>query len=217
VPALPAAAHTDQGNRNRGAAFEQRFGEGATELDALEALHPGELQRILETEIARYHDATIEERVAETALDIRKDLDRITEAVHHKHAAPLAALKAEHDSLLAAAAAFEKKHSKTMRKIEKDLEAEATDFDDVEWPEPEEGDEDDDPLFDSTREYLDQIDRFKLFQGKPTAATPRKKPTPVMKACPGCGDLVAVTRKDFKGCRKCRDRETRERKRRSDK
>ena len=38
----------------RGARFEKRFGEGATELDALEALHPGELRRILEREIGRY-------------------------------------------------------------------------------------------------------------------------------------------------------------------
>jgi hypothetical protein len=38
----------------RSEAFEQRHGEGATELDALEALHPGVLARILEQEIGRY-------------------------------------------------------------------------------------------------------------------------------------------------------------------
>jgi hypothetical protein len=36
--------------------FEERFGEGATELDALEALHPGSLRQILIQEIRRYHD-----------------------------------------------------------------------------------------------------------------------------------------------------------------
>ena len=36
--------------------FEERFGVDATELDALEALHPGELKRILEHELNQYVD-----------------------------------------------------------------------------------------------------------------------------------------------------------------
>ena len=51
----------------RAARFQERFGEGATELDALEALHPGELRRIIETEIARYHDCDIDRAVEATA------------------------------------------------------------------------------------------------------------------------------------------------------
>jgi hypothetical protein len=47
------------------------------------------------------------------------------------------------------------------------------DLDEVEWPEPEAGDEDDDPLFDSTRGYVEQIDRYKQHQGKPTERRPR--------------------------------------------
>jgi hypothetical protein len=43
------------------------------------------------------------------------------------------------------------------------------------WPEPNEGDEDDDPLYDSTRDYEEQIDRFKLYQGKPTERKSRKR------------------------------------------
>jgi hypothetical protein len=51
----------------RGAkAWEARFGEGATELDALEALHPGELRRILVSEIERYYDTTLNDRIAES-------------------------------------------------------------------------------------------------------------------------------------------------------
>jgi hypothetical protein len=40
----------------------------------------------------------------------------------------------------------------------------------VEWPEPEDGD--DAPLFDSTRDYITQIDHYKAYQGRPTT---RKK------------------------------------------
>jgi hypothetical protein len=36
------------------------------------------------------------------------------------------------------------------------------------WPEAREANEDDDPLFDSTRDYIEQMDRYKEFQGKPT-------------------------------------------------
>jgi hypothetical protein len=45
----------------------------------------------------------------------------------------------------------------------------APDFDAIEWPEPAEADEYDDPLFDSTRDYVEQCDRFKQHQDKPTA------------------------------------------------
>jgi outer membrane protein TolC len=45
--------------------------------------------------------------------------------------------------------------------------------DDYDWPDPEdyEGDEDLDPLYDSTREYLEQIDSYKEFQGKEVEST----------------------------------------------
>src|SRR5262249_11928037 len=45
--------------------FEQTFGVGATELDALEALHPGELARIVEAEVDNWLDPDLERRVRE--------------------------------------------------------------------------------------------------------------------------------------------------------
>ena len=41
--------------------FEQTFGVGATELDALEALYPGELARLLDAEIDNFLDPDLEE------------------------------------------------------------------------------------------------------------------------------------------------------------
>jgi len=47
------------------------------------------------------------------------------------------------------------------------LEEEAPDPDDFDWPEPAEADEwEDDPLYDSTRDYVAQVDRFRAHQGK---------------------------------------------------
>jgi hypothetical protein len=37
----------------------------------------------------------------------------------------------------------------------------------ADWPEPKDGEDDDDPLFDSGRDYIDQMDRYKDHQDKP--------------------------------------------------
>ena len=44
----------------------------------------------------------------------------------------------------------------------------------LEMPEPRDADEWDAPLFDSARGYIEQIDVYKSFQGKPTARKKRK-------------------------------------------
>jgi hypothetical protein len=46
----------------RAANWEKRYGEGQTEIDALEACAPGALERILRAEIERYRDETIDDR-----------------------------------------------------------------------------------------------------------------------------------------------------------
>ena len=48
------------------ASFEARYGEGATELDALEALHPGALREILVEYIDRYYDHALDEEVEDS-------------------------------------------------------------------------------------------------------------------------------------------------------
>ena len=46
----------------RAGKFEDRYGAGAVELDALEALHPGTLATILTSEIGRYYDRALDRR-----------------------------------------------------------------------------------------------------------------------------------------------------------
>ena len=43
------------------------------------------------------------------------------------------------------------------------------------WPKPAEADEDPAPLFDSRRDYVEQIGAYKRHQGKPTARRLRRK------------------------------------------
>lgn len=54
-----------EGKDRRKAGFEERHGEGATELDALEALYPGELARIVRNAVLSYRDLTLPQRLAE--------------------------------------------------------------------------------------------------------------------------------------------------------
>jgi hypothetical protein len=152
--------------------FEARFGEGATELDALEALHPGELRKIIEREIERYFDVDLDDAVNDTATEIEGSLARITRDVHAKHRTEIKTLEAgwkqiakEHTRQIAA---WRKRAKVVWHAVANDLQAQAPDPDEINWPEPADGDEDDDALFDSTRSYIEQIDRFKAHQGKPT-------------------------------------------------
>jgi hypothetical protein len=92
--------------------------------------------------------------------------------VRKRYRKELAKLKAALKKKVARDNAFKKKWLPTLAKIKKALNAEAPNLADVQWPEPKVGDEDPDPLFDSHRAYLVQIDRYKRHQGKPTT---RKK------------------------------------------
>ena len=80
MPAISPAAHADEGRREPRPKFEARYGEGATELDALEALHPGELARIIEREIWRYYDDTLGDEIKAAKDEARSEVDRVNEA-----------------------------------------------------------------------------------------------------------------------------------------
>jgi hypothetical protein len=146
--------------------FEKRFRTGATELDALEARRPGELRRMLIREIERYYDGDLDQEIEDIAAEAQDDLDRITAEVHRTYAKQIAALEKDRKKIAALIKAAEKKARPILKRIERDLDAAELPM--PEWPEPRDGDEDDDPLFDSTREYVEQIDRYKEHQGKAT-------------------------------------------------
>jgi hypothetical protein len=171
---LPRMPIKDEARAER---FETQYGEGATELDALEALHPGELRRILQREIRRYYDTQLSSRIREAEAEFREQLDDVREEVIGRHSDERDAIEMEHDDLIEqcndALAQFRElldqiddRFQQLQRTIARELREEAPDPDSIEWPEPKEGDEDDDPLFDSMRDYLDQIARYKAHQGK---------------------------------------------------
>jgi hypothetical protein len=204
----------------RGARFEARFGEGATELDALEAVRPGELRRLLVREIERYHDRRLDERIRQVADNARDDLAAVQDEVYGRHRDSITLLEAERERIAAEAErvyehiaameeAFAARARPVLDAIEADLQAEAPDADDYEWPEAEEGDEDDDPLFDSTRGYVEQVERYREHQGK-DAAPVLQRLLKFNLVCTECGEAFTASRPTAKICsQRCRTKQWR--------
>jgi hypothetical protein len=167
-------------SEKRGTRFEERFGEGATELDALEALHPGVFARIVGNEIKRYWNPDHDKDVRDQIDDLQTELDDIEDEVHAEHEDEIAAfedeiaeLNEELEPLNARAADLHKRIKPVWQAMSEKLR-ERQPEPDIECPEFD-ADEDDDPLYDSTRDYVEQIDRYKKFQDKPTARKQRAR------------------------------------------
>ena len=79
------------------ASFEAHHGAGATELDALEAVRPGELRRIVETEIARYEvdSGTLDKQWQEIVDETNAELEEATQEVHANYEEEIAPIVAE--------------------------------------------------------------------------------------------------------------------------
>lgn len=136
-----------------------RFGDGGVELDALEALHPGELERIVRSAIEHYYDVTLKKRTADAQQELERELE-------HQRRALLAAHQKELDSLQAMYDKMEQEHQRLSRMINEELRDAQPDLDNFPRPEARPSIGLDDALFDSTRDFLEQVAIFKQFQGK---------------------------------------------------
>jgi hypothetical protein len=154
--------------------FEERYGEGAVELDALEGLYPGELANIVRQAIRDLEDATLRRRLdaardeatrrvadvwGEAAAPLREEADRLTAEGRDAladSAQEIADLIAEHLNQLGP---FEERADELVRQAER-LAAEL-DIELPERPEAIEPEVDDEVLFDSERHWLDQLDVFR--------------------------------------------------------
>jgi hypothetical protein len=158
-----------ESERRRGS-FEQHHGTGAVELDALEALHPGELQRILRRYIERYYDTDLENRTRQERRVLERDLAAIRESVVNRYTGQIGEVRAELEGIRADLAERMENYSDHLqelwRAISSDLENEAPDMSEYPIPEGKEANEIAGGLYNSQRSYLEQIDIYKQFQGK---------------------------------------------------
>ena len=157
----------------RAGRFQEQYGEGATELDALEALRPGELRRIVEQAIRHYYDSSLDSRVADERSELHAELDRRVRLVISAYQEQIDQLEVDYDDIRALVTerleAWDARRQRVWQGISADLEASAPDLDDYPVPEADEGREFDSGLFNTTRSYFEQIAAYKMFQGKEAA------------------------------------------------
>ena len=86
---------------NRKGHFEARHGEGATELDALEAIHPGELARIVKARVEVYRAPTRATRkeIATVTEELKRHASEVRQTVLDQHGDEVAHLRAEFDRM----------------------------------------------------------------------------------------------------------------------
>lgn len=150
--------------------FEQRFGFGATELDALEALLPGQLDSILRSALDNYFDPTLKRRVAQATNQARRELETHRQLILSNFEGDIEDMRAEYTQLKAEfeqkLASYDLRRSVLWSNISDSLSEDRPDIEDFKLPAPAPGQEMPDPLYDSTLDYLDQIENYKTFQGK---------------------------------------------------
>jgi|APCry1669189101_1035198.scaffolds.fasta_scaffold78404_1 hypothetical protein len=79
--------------------FELIHGTGATELDALETIHPGVLAEIVGNAMDLYFDDGLEDAPAEAESDLDDQVDAINEDVYNRHRTSLADLKERYQAI----------------------------------------------------------------------------------------------------------------------
>ncbi len=177
--------------------FEQIFGVGATELDALEALHPGELARLLEAETRqlarRRSQASLQPAASDHAAAPQEDRPK---RIREKHADEIEALEQSFneitDQLAEIASEFdewEEEAGELWQTIAAEIEEERPDLSDVEVPRSEApGETDRFVLFDSRRDYFTQMDAYNAWRDGDEHGEER-----VMSGAPACRNRRAST------------------------
>ena len=150
--------------------FESRHGEGAVELDALEALYPGELQAVLSRYIECYYDSSLDERIAQARVALEDDLGVVWQQVAGRYTDDVEALRSEYEQLQrefeGRMAGYTQRVQGLWQAMRQDLDVSVPDLGYYPVPQPECYGEIGDGLYDSSRDYLVQLEAYKVFQGK---------------------------------------------------
>ena len=152
--------------------FEETFGGGATELDALEALYPGELARLLNAELDNWLDRDLDARSESVHRRLINDLGIVEEEVRSAYEVQIARLRSAFNSIVERVndinnelSNWQEQASTLWTQIVADLEEAAPDLSEVEMPESEApGTTDRFVLFDSQRDYFSQMDAYNVWR-----------------------------------------------------
>lgn len=150
--------------------FEAQHGDGATELDALEALHPGELADVLGNAILSYYDVNLAVRARRSLSELEDTLDAIRSDILEEHDAELRRVISEYQTIrgeLEGRLTAHRQHlADAWQAIGRALSDRLPDVADFPVPTSDPRREIGVPLFHSGRSYLEQLYVYKEFQGK---------------------------------------------------
>lgn len=166
----------------RAARFETRYGEGATELDSLEALYPGELRRIILEALSPYlvSDRLFRQAVRNFNQAQTDEINRINENIRRRYQEEWDTLRDNFSRLEAEFSdemrALFSRYEERLEGLRETREAIAEQIQDdlviaqmglsFAKPEPMEADEGENYLLNTRLSYLPQLAIYKHFQGK---------------------------------------------------
>ena len=154
----------------RAGKFQARFGEGATELDALEAVVPGELDRLLTETIRRYRDTELQVKMDDIRESLQDTMDRYRDDIREDFADEIEDIEREYSALTADYSERFAMLKDRVQSVWQDIQDRMEQVDaDLSWVEPPDHQPDESGnvvLFDSGRDYFEQLQEYKLFQGK---------------------------------------------------
>lgn len=125
--------------------FEKAFGEGACELDALEVIYPGKLAEIVDETLSEYYDQDIADESEQNERDLEAGLESQIEEITSKYQSQIKALEKMYEEI---------------ENIEEDVNGYVT------APSDFKAEESNDWLFDSKREYMEQLKYYKKHKGE---------------------------------------------------
>ena len=137
---LPAALTDEENSGTRREQFEARHGIACTEVDALMATYPGDLEQLVRDAMAPFFDATLERRVQTTRGDWQRQAATAVDGDYSE-------LESERDRLLA--------EFDTLNQLLADAGDALEAPDPPELPQAEPPEDADNPLFDSTWDFAD--------------------------------------------------------------
>lgn len=171
----------------RKANWEATQGAGQVELDALEALHPGELSQIVEAEILKYHDPNLRRKLNVVQAELQSLLTEETGNVQDDYQNEIMTIETDYGDLTTAwdetrerfadlVASFQEdisshkddladvvKRTKSLYdEIENDLAEVGIEFPDI--PSPDLPRDDNGLLYNSDRDYFDQLEYYQDFK-----------------------------------------------------
>jgi hypothetical protein len=151
--------------------FEARHGQGAVELDALEALHPGVLADVVRRAVAPYRDTEYENKLTAAGIEASHEASGSWQGMTSDEAAELAQLRSEAEAICEVHGRALRRDLAGIRERLDDLRNRVASLvDEFEYKLPERPeavfhDDDTDWLYDSKRYWLDQNEAYTRHSG----------------------------------------------------